>query len=182
VNLIERKEAARARMQAARGELDYRGRQSFYLIVDLSKNPGREHTLKQHFKRGTCARELVGILETLAAKREDRFVFAGMEYLRKQCFMGDKSKGKNFSERAFWNAVRLVRELGILSPLLRRDGREGMIVAPHAALCLDEHKQCRFIGPSFVNRRKLGLVGRFSMCGNGDWIWYEGEAGDWTKA
>lgn len=80
MNFTERKAAALAQLRAARGELDYRGRESFYAIVDMLKNPERSHTLKKHFKYGTCAHELVGILESLAERREDRFIFASMDF------------------------------------------------------------------------------------------------------
>jgi len=172
---------AQARLKAARGDIAYRGRKSFNIEVSTAKNPHRAHGLKQHFEPNTCAYELVGILEKLAAKfeREDRFIFAGMDYLHSRCFRGKRDDGKNYSERQFFDAVRLVRELGILSPILRRDGREGMIVAPHEALCIHEGNRCRFIGPTFVNRGKLGLAGRFAMTGDGGWIWFADGTEQW---
>ena len=178
VNFTDLKAAVEARIRASHGDLDYRGRQSFYAFVNMSKNPNREHGLRYHFKPRTCAHELVGVLEKMADLREDRFVFASLEWLQLQCFKGDRAKGKNFSRREFFRALNLSRALGIVSPFLRRDGHDGLIVAPHEALCVHTGKECRFIGPTFINRRKLGLAGRFTMGGDGTWTWFSGE-GTW---
>jgi hypothetical protein len=173
---VNPKDKMAARMRDARGDLDYRGRKSFYLTVDMAKNPGRSHGWKKHFKHRTCAYELAGLLESLCERfnRPDRFIFASMDYLRKNCFKGDRADRKNFSEREFFYTVRLFRKLGIISPAMWRDGHEGIIAAPHSALCVHDGKDCRFIGPTFFNRRKQGFTGRFSMTPEG-WLWHADE-------
>ena len=167
----EHAQAVVENMRALRGQLEKggRGKQSFYPLVDLSKNPGRACSWERHFKYGTCARELIGYLESLEEKfpRPNRFVFAEMETLRMQCFDGPRAESKNFSRRMFWETVKLLRGLGILSPVVQRDGHQGLIVAPHNALCTRSGNQCEFVGFTSKTvlqkqRAALGLEGRFA--------------------
>ena len=158
-------------MRALRGELDkgQRGKQSFYPEVDLSKNPGRACNWEKHFKHGTCPRELIGYLESLEEKfpRPDRFVYAKMETVRMQCFDGPRADCKNFQRRMFWETIKLLRGLGILSPVVERAGREGLILAPHNALCIHVGNKCNFVGFTDKtvlqkHRAALGLEGQFA--------------------
>ena len=164
-----------ARMRALGGVLDKgaRGRQSFYREVDFSKNPGRACSWEKHFKYGSEAREVIGYLECLVEQfpRLDRFVFPSVDTIMEECFKEARAKAQNFSRRQFFNSMALFRLLGIVSPRIERDGHEGLIVAPHNALCIHDGRRCKFVGLKLANRPKQGLVGRFSMRGNGDLIW-----------
>jgi hypothetical protein len=129
-------------------EIGARGRQMFYQTTDLSKNPTRACSLKLHFQHDTCARELMGYLESEEERiaRPDRFLFHSMDTLMENCYKGERANGVNYSRRDFYYAVDVLRKLGILSPRVRRDGRPGIIVAPHDALCHRTENQCRFVG------------------------------------
>jgi hypothetical protein len=160
------------KMRELRGVLlrNERGRQSFYAEIDMAKNPERACNWEKHFKHGTCPRELAGYLESLIEQypRPDRFVFARMETLNANCFDGPRAEGKHFSRRMFWESVKLLRGLGILSPVVTRDGREGLILAPHDSLCTRQHegRRCVFVGfdagTVLRNQREArGLIGMF---------------------
>lgn len=178
-------EDAKRKARASHGILDekerggYSGRDSFRGNLDLSRNPGRSHTLRTHFVSGTAAYEIIGKFEWMLKqpkyRRDDRFVFMAVGKLRATCFKGDPEQRRRFSDSAFFKGMELLRRLGAISPRLERDGREGYIIAPHAALCveMEDGKNCKWIGPTFVNRAAQGLVGWFSMTPDG-WIWHAG--------
>lgn len=178
-DLAARIRDAQSKMRAARGILDaeerdiYSGRDSFHQDVDMSRNPGRGHTLRAHFYSGTAAYEVMGKLEWACKKypREDRFIFLSIEKLRRTCYKDHETKVP-FSRREFFEAMALIRKLGAVSPRLERDGREGYIVPPHHALCVEspDGKRCTWVGPIFVNRKAQGLIGAFSLTPEG-WIW-----------
>jgi hypothetical protein len=179
--LAARMKEAEARMRAARGLLDmenrgsFSGRDSFRRVVDMSRNPGRAHTLRAHFVSGTAAYEIVGKCESVIKKypRDDWFFFMAIEKLRATCYKGDPREKVSLSRQSFFNAMALLRRLGGISPRLERDSREGYILPPHEALCVESEdaKTCTWIGPTFFNRKKRGLVGQFSMTPEG-WIWH----------
>jgi hypothetical protein len=152
------------------GKLDTgaRGHQALTLTIDFRKNPERACTLENHFKHGTCARELMGYLESEEARiaSPDRFLFHSMDTLRENCFKGPRANAVNYSRRDFFYSVRILRALGILSPRVERNGRDGIIVAPHGALCHRTEKECRFVGILEAFQRQD--VGTFSIHKEGD--------------
>jgi len=184
-DLAARIRETQAKMQAARGNLDpekrnvYSGVASFHQDVDMARNPGRSHTLRAHFYSGTAAYEVMGKLEWCRQKyaAEDGFIFVSLEKLRRTCYK-DHDKKIDFSRREFFEAMALIRKLGGVSPRFERDGREGYVVPPHHALCVEspDGKRCTWVGPTFVNRKAQGLVGYFSLTPEG-WIWQPGVVG-----
>jgi hypothetical protein len=178
-------EKAKGRVRAAHGQLEegergeYSGLDSFRGTLDLTRNPGRGHALSTHFYSSTAAYELMRKFEWWAQKypRDDRFVFASVSKLLKNFLKGDPENKESRSRSGFWKAMALLQKLGALSPRILRDGREGYVVAPHAALCVesDDGKRCDWIGPTqSAYRKKLGLVGWF-VCVPGGWMWQRGE-------
>jgi hypothetical protein len=177
---------AQAKLRLSRGQIPSgeRGGQTFKPTVDYSKNPRRACSLKKHFEYGSAAYEIVGYLAKLnehfqKATQEkgypDGFLFVGLEDIVEHCFKGERTDGVNFAESHVCRDLALLRSLGVVSPRIEvegRDGpREGIIVAPHAALFSREEKCCRFIGPSDVfKRHEKGLVGRFSIRADG-FVW-----------
>lgn len=173
--LERRIQEAQARMRAAKGLLDmedsgvFSGRDCFRRTLDLSKNPGRAHSLHSHFVSGTAAYEVVRRLEAASNRfpRADRFLFMSLGKLRRTCYSKDKVQ---LSERAFFNALSLLRLLGGISPRLERENREGYVIPPHDAVCAlsADGRSCTWVGPSLVPRK--GMVGRFAMTMEG-WTW-----------
>jgi hypothetical protein len=117
-------------------------------IVKLK--PGKKCSLKEHY-RGAL-RELIGILDLLAANDPERFVFAGVDALVERC-KKFKSKTK-YGRRQIEHALAEFRAHYIVSKRLRRvrDGveREGYIVTPHDCLCVGEGDRCVFKGQGHV--------------------------------
>jgi hypothetical protein len=178
---------AQVKLRLSRGDItnDERGRQTFKATIDYSKNPRRVCSLKSHFKYGTAAREIVGYLASLNEQYQnpDRypegFLFVGLKNIVEHCFKGERDGNVNFSKSHICRDLALLRLLGVISPRIEvngRDGpREGFIIAPHAALFHREEKCCRFIGPSdVIERHRKGLVGRFSMRADG-FVWRSSE-------
>jgi hypothetical protein len=173
---------AHAKVRAGHGVLDakqrgqYSGLDSFRGDYDLSQNPGRSHNLSTHFYSGTAAYELMRKFEHFRKKhpREDCFVYAGIPLLLSSFLKGDPKadEKKHRSRMGFFGAMKLLRELGCISPRLTIDGHEGYVIAPHFALCheTEDGKTCEWIGPTNVNRKKRGLVGFFRQTPDG-WRW-----------
>ncbi len=95
---------------------------------------------KRHFAGGSCLRELIGILDKMAAWNPHRFVYGSVAWLVKKC-NGKYRKGgaRPFSKQAVMNALAMLKEEKIVSNYCRGPieigGREvwrgGWIVAPH---------------------------------------------------
>lgn len=154
----------------------FSGRDSFHKFVDMSRNPGRSHTLKTHFYSGTAAYEVMGKFEWARKQflRDDCFVFMSLEKLRRTCYKDHDNKIP-IDRRTFFLVTEVIRDLGGVSPRLELDGHEGYIVPPHHALCVESEdgKRCTWVGPDIrpkEARVKLGLVGQFSLTPEG-WIW-----------
>jgi hypothetical protein len=147
-----------------------RGKQIFKPLVDFHKNPDRVCALQSHFEQGSCARELIGYLESEREnwKPVDGFLFHGTEKLRASCFKGPRADYVNFSRREFYNALKLLRALGMVSPRLERNGREGIILTPHAALCHREGNVCQYVG--ILRAFQAPGVGTFAIRKEGDGV------------
>jgi len=100
-------------------------------------------------------REVIGYLELRAKDDVDRFVWFSIDHLIEKCH---RYKGPKYGERAVKYALKFLRQNHIISKRLTRTrqgvAREGVIVAPHAALFAREGRMC-----SFVGRLKRGTTG-----------------------
>jgi len=115
--------------------------------------PDREHRLKSHFYKGTMLYELVGILDKLAAREVlegsgFRFVFAGREKLLAMCSKGCREDKASYTMDWLKKALAELRARRIIGPYFTdAAGRDGMVVAPHEALCHREGEYCVMYAP-----------------------------------
>jgi hypothetical protein len=120
--------------------------QSFLLSVKL--RDGRGHSLKSHARRGTALHELLGILDLLAGNDPQRFVVAGIAALVKLCNKGARKNGVHYTEAWVKEALAELRTRHIISRYFTaRDGRKGLIVAPHDSLCYRRVDVCVLHAP-----------------------------------
>ena len=119
-----------------------RRRSLIFWPVPLRKD--REHSWKHHCRSG-LAKELLGWIDVMAAKREAetgvRFVFAKRSTLLTKCFKGKRSEKKNYgSLRHLDRALAEFAEQHIISNYFDTpDGKySGFVVAPHDSLCYRE--------------------------------------------
>lgn len=117
---------------------------SFRPIVELKE--GEMCSWRRHY-RGAL-RNLIGILNLWASNDPDRFVYAGLEAIVKNC---KRYKGKGYSRSAVLAALRELRgRQHIVSNLVTctRFGYEtsGFSVAAHDTLCVREGNRCVFRG------------------------------------
>lgn len=122
-----------------------RFRQSFTPVVRLK--PKAKHQLKHHF-RG-CIREVVGYLDSLAARDPERFVWPTPEAVVKHC---NRFKGKRpYKLRMVKYVLAFLREQFVLERVTRfRFGalRDGYIVAPHDCFTERKENECFWVGYS----------------------------------
>ncbi len=91
----------------------------------------KSHELKHHFDYG-CVRELVGLLDRLAAKDPRRFVrWEAIKVAMKRCRRREgKNKGKRYSARTIQRSFQALRDSGIIRKTKDCWGK-GYIVASH---------------------------------------------------
>lgn len=180
----KRMEKAKRMIRASHGQLDvgtqhsHSGLGSFRGDVDLSRNPGRSHTLASHFVPGTGLYEYVRKLVWWAQKypRPDNFVFPSIDGLYENFRKGSPQNKEQRSLRAFWECARQACELGVTSPRIRIDGHDGWIIAPHDALCMEtlDGKLCRWVGPNYPARNGTGYFKEVVEHKIAGWKWYPG--------
>jgi hypothetical protein len=113
----------------------------FRPAVKLRK-PDYSCSLKRHF-RGVL-REVIGVLDLWAANNSQRFVFASVSGVQKECNNFRKGK-KHYSLRAVKYALRYFRMHGVLRPAVcEMDGKDrlGYIVASHDDMTLPIRGAC----------------------------------------
>lgn len=124
-----------------------RGNKSFTKSPKLQD--GKLCNLKRHFK--LCAREVVGYLDNMAAKDPERFVWAGVPAITRNCNLRRKEK-KQYHQRQVGNALNLLRRRLVLSARVERlrGGviRQGWILSHHDAVTVEVDGYCDFIGQS----------------------------------
>ena len=130
--------------------------------------PNDPAALKWHYKG--IMREIVGYFDAQARRDPERFVYANYETVLAGC---KKFGGDRYSESAFWQALRELRERRIISKQVERErwvpvGKKGhkvlrklkgCIVVPHDCVCRMVGDECEFVGP-------LQACGRWKRTGD----------------
>src|SRR5262245_56942873 len=122
---------------------------SFHRVKENFKKPGK-CSWKGHCKEGSVLREVFGAYAFFAKLNPERFVFASPHAIQKKCtgrFRSGKNKGKGISLSAVNKCIKVLENLGVLSPTLKRhpkDGRpvRGRVLAPHDDCCETYPNRC----------------------------------------
>jgi hypothetical protein len=116
-------------------------------------------------------RQVIGILDLLAEKDDDRIVWITAKSIRKRCKnYGKKVKGKqptNYSLKMVEKCLQALRAKGILSrrhAIKLQERRlfmieDAYVVTPHEALCEQHDEVCRFVGAMKVDGTMWGFGG-----------------------
>jgi hypothetical protein len=126
----------------------FRGKQSFFPVVYKLK-VDEACSLKRHF--WGCIREVAGYLDHLAKKNPQRFVYASIQTITEGCNKYRKDEPHPpYSVETVKKAIQFLRDLGVVSAEVHRDGRRGFIVMPHDMLAArkvgGKLSECRWIG------------------------------------
>lgn len=111
--------------------------------------PGAICDWKKHFQ--FALREVMGYLESMAAKNKHRFVWASVATITKGT--NQYSKGKPYSMAAVKVALTFLVHMGIIARVRKAEwvnskGRTqmltGFVVAPHDMCCIESGGRCEF--------------------------------------
>jgi hypothetical protein len=120
---------------------------SFLKSVPLE--PGEVCEWKRHFLN--VLREVIGYLESQAAKNESRFVWARIDIITKRC--NRYNTGKPYSEIQVKWALAFLKKMGIIARVRKMKWKNqngefligGYIVSPHDQSCVRLDDCCQFL-------------------------------------
>lgn len=131
--------------------------------IDAPRTENQACSWKCHFTG--VAREVIGYLERLADRREDRFVYASVADILKHCNEKYLERSKKPHKRTVEDVLRVLRELQILHGVIERNigggrgDRRGRVLNPHDSMTVRYPHVCRFIGPG----QRAGVWSRNGM-------------------